>query len=50
MSHAAVIAREYGIPAILAVTDVTKRLKENQMVMVDGNRGEVNASIVVMGV
>jgi pyruvate,water dikinase len=41
LSHAAVIAREYGIPAVLSVTDVTKRLKENQMVIVDGNSGEV---------
>jgi len=41
LSHAAVIAREYGIPAVLAVTDATNRLKENQIVIVDGNKGEV---------
>ncbi|MEM7394061.1 MAG: PEP-utilizing enzyme, partial [Verrucomicrobiota bacterium] len=41
LSHAAVISREYGIPAVLAVPGLTEKLKEGQKVRVDGNRGVV---------
>lgn len=41
LSHAAVICREYGIPAVLGVTDATSRLRDGQRVTVDGGRGLV---------
>ncbi|MFP5502809.1 MAG: PEP-utilizing enzyme, partial [Candidatus Sericytochromatia bacterium] len=41
LSHAAVIAREYGIPAVLAVPGATARLKDGDWVIVDGSRGTV---------
>lgn len=41
MNHGAVVAREYGIPAIVGVRDATKLLQSGQRVRVDGNRGVV---------
>jgi pyruvate,water dikinase len=41
LSHAAVIAREYGIPAVLAVQDATRKLTDDQRVILNGNNGEV---------
>ena len=41
LSHAAIIAREYGIPAVLNVKDATVLLRDNQRIEVDGDRGEV---------
>jgi len=38
-SHAAIIAREYKIPAVMAIPGATRILKEGQEVLVDGNRG-----------
>ncbi|MBI2850284.1 MAG: phosphoenolpyruvate synthase, partial [Chloroflexi bacterium] len=40
-SHAAIIAREYGIPAVMGTTDGTRRLRDGQRVRVDGNQGKV---------
>ena len=41
MTHGAVVAREYGIPAVVSVTQATTRLKTGQRVRVDGSRGAV---------
>lgn len=41
LSHAAVIAREYGVPAVLAVPDATSILRTGQAVVVDGSAGQV---------
>jgi phosphohistidine swiveling domain-containing protein len=41
LSHAAVIGREYGIPAVLNVPGATQILKTGQEVEVDGNEGTV---------
>ena len=41
LSHAAVTAREYGLPAVLGVPDVTKRIHDGQLVEVDGAKGVV---------
>ena len=40
-SHAAIVAREYGIPAVLATVDATTRLTNGQRVRVDGDHGLV---------
>ncbi|MCH8295748.1 hypothetical protein IH992_32110, partial [Candidatus Poribacteria bacterium] len=42
LSHGAVVAREYGIPAVVNVTAATKRLQNGQRVRVDGSRGIVS--------
>jgi pyruvate,water dikinase len=41
LAHAAVIAREYGIPAVLATGDGTRQLTDGEVVTVDGTRGLV---------
>ena len=41
LSHAAVISREYGIPAVLAVKNLTALLVDGQLVRIDGGRGLV---------
>ncbi|MGW1376687.1 PEP/pyruvate-binding domain-containing protein [Streptomyces sp. NPDC002446] len=40
-SHAAIVAREYGIPAVMATVHATTRLTDGQRVRVDGDRGVV---------
>lgn len=40
-SHAAILARAMGIPAVLSVENATENFKDNQLVIVDGIRGEV---------
>ncbi|HEY3227265.1 MAG TPA: PEP/pyruvate-binding domain-containing protein [Planctomycetota bacterium] len=42
MCHAAVIARELGIPGVFGVPGATRLLKEGQHVRVDGNAGIVS--------
>jgi len=39
--HGAIVARELGIPAVLGVLEATHRTKTGQMLLVDGDRGEV---------
>jgi phosphohistidine swiveling domain-containing protein len=41
LSHAAVIGREYGIPAVLNVPDATRLLKTGQWIEIDGSAGTV---------
>ena len=41
LSHAAIVAREYGIPAVVGCGDATRRLSTGDHVRVDGGRGTV---------
>lgn len=41
MTHGSIVAREYGLPAVVGVHQVTTRLKTGQRVRVDGNQGRV---------
>jgi len=41
MSHGSVVAREYGIPAVVGVAGATERLRTGQRVRVDGASGQV---------
>jgi pyruvate,water dikinase len=41
MTHGSVVAREYGIPAVVGVHEATSRLQTGQRVRVDGSSGEV---------
>jgi phosphohistidine swiveling domain-containing protein len=40
-AHASLVAREYGIPAVVATGDATTRLRDGQRVTVDGGAGTV---------
>ena len=40
-AHASLVAREYGIPAVVGTSDATSRLHTGQVVTVDGNAGTV---------
>ena len=40
-SHAAIVSRELGIPAVVGSREATKKLKDDQMVTVDGEKGHV---------
>ncbi len=41
ISHGAIVAREYGIPAVVNVRGAMTRLEEGREVMVDGDNGRV---------
>ena len=41
MSHGAVVAREYGIPAVVGVPDATERIATGQRITVDGSTGTI---------
>jgi phosphohistidine swiveling domain-containing protein len=44
-SHGAVVAREYGIPAVVGVPDATARITTGQQVTVDGAAGLVRVDV-----
>jgi pyruvate,water dikinase len=41
LTHGAVVAREYGIPAVVGVRRATETLQTGQQVRIDGNRGVI---------
>ena len=41
MTHGSVVAREYGIPAVVGVHQATLRLKDGQRIRVDGTTGKI---------
>ncbi|KOY16548.1 phosphoenolpyruvate synthase [Paenibacillus xylanivorans] len=41
MTHGAVIAREYGLPAIVGVGNATQRIKDGQQIRVHGTEGYI---------
>lgn len=41
MSHAAIVAREYGLPAVVGTGSATKRIKSGDRLRVDANTGVV---------
>ena len=40
-SHSAILARSYGIPAILGVPNVTEKIPTDTMLAMDGLTGEI---------
>ena len=44
MAHGAIVAREYGLPAVVGVAGATKRISTGQIIAVDGAAG-----IIVVG-
>jgi pyruvate,water dikinase len=41
MTHGAVIAREYGLPAVVGVEHATKLIRDGQRIRVNGTNGYV---------
>ena len=41
LSHGAIVAREFGIPAVMDVADATQKLTNGQRVRLDGQRGTI---------
>jgi len=42
MSHGAVVAREYGIPAVVGVAGATEQIMTGDSITVDGTAGVVS--------
>lgn len=42
ISHVAIVAREMGIPCVVAVENATRLFKDGQKVRVNGNTGEIH--------
>ena len=40
-THGAIIAREYGLPAVVSVKDATKLIKDGQLIRLNGTEGYV---------
>ncbi len=41
-SHCAILARELGIPAVIGAANVTQIIQTGELVLLDGDRGEIN--------
>jgi len=41
MTHGAVVAREYGIPAVVGVDRATERLSTGMRIRLDGSSGQI---------
>jgi len=41
MSHAVIVARELGIPAAIAVEGATQKIRDGDLIEVDGTAGTV---------
>lgn len=41
LSHAAIVAREFGIPCVTGTENATRKLKDGMKVIVDGSKGIV---------
>ncbi len=44
MSHGAIVAREYGIPAVVGVPDATEHIQTGQRITVNGASGEISGN------
>ena len=41
LSHASIVAREYGLPAVVSVKNVMRLIKNNQPITLDANNGKI---------
>jgi pyruvate,water dikinase len=41
LSHGAIVAREFGIPAVLGIEKIADIIKDNDLIMLDGDLGKV---------
>ncbi len=42
LSHGAVVAREYGVPAVANIPNATDNIVDGQIIQIDGNKGTVS--------
>ncbi|MEW9872318.1 PEP-utilizing enzyme [Arthrobacter sp. HS15c] len=49
LSHAAIVAREFGIPAVLGVTDALSRIRTGTTLEVNGTQGTVRQKLTRPG-
>ena len=42
LSHGAIVAREYGVPAVVNIPNATRRIADGQTLQVDGNQGTIS--------
>jgi pyruvate,water dikinase len=49
LSHSSIVAREYGIPAVLGTGSATRRIQDRQLITVDGSSGVVTLHAVGPG-
>jgi pyruvate,water dikinase len=47
LSHGAIVAREYGIPAVMSIAGATNQVLDGQTITVDGNSGSVYIGVDV---
>ena len=45
LCHAAIVSREYGIPAIVCCKDAMKKIKDGQIITIDGGTGIVTIKV-----
>lgn len=45
MTHGSVVAREYGLPAVVGIIDATQRIKTGMKIIVDGDQGTVELPV-----
>lgn len=41
LAHGAIVAREYGVPAVVNIPGVMKIIKDGEKIVVDGDEGKV---------
>ncbi len=41
LSHAAIVAREYGIPAVVGVKNATQEIEDGEIIQVRGDEGKI---------
>ena len=41
LAHGSIVAREYGIPAVLGLAVATEQIRDGQTLTIDGDRGLV---------
>jgi pyruvate,water dikinase len=41
LSHTSIVAREYGLPAVVSIRGATQLIRDGQPLLVDGDRGRV---------
>jgi len=44
LCHGSIVAREYGVPAVVNVAGVMRQLEDGQTITVDGDQGRVYLS------
>jgi phosphohistidine swiveling domain-containing protein len=49
LAHGSIVAREFGIPAVLGTGNASRRIRHGQQVTVDGNQGQVLLSSTMHG-